>query len=56
MMNIGKVYTPPIFIVRGMNPSMGGKGANDEYWKGVYLSNIHCEGYKPLDRGYRGRR
>ena len=31
-MNIGKVYTPPTFIARGIYPSKGGIGARDEYW------------------------
>ena len=63
-MNIGRVYTPAIFIARGIDSSTGGIGARDEYWKGVHPSNIqgvhpsniHREGYRPLDRGYRGAR
>ena len=50
-MNIGRVYTPPIFIARDIDPSIGGMGAHDEYWKGVHPSYIHCEGYEPLDGG-----
>ena len=53
-MNIGGVYTPPIFIARGMNPSTGGKRAHDEYWKGVHPSNINREEYRRVHMGYRG--
>ena len=55
-MNIGRVYTPPTFIARGIHPSIGDIGARDEYWEGVHPSNIHRKGYTPLDRGYRGTR
>ena len=52
-MNIGGVYTPPIFIVRGIDPSTGRMGAHDKYWTGVNPTNIQRKGYRPLDRGYR---
>ena len=52
-MIIGRVYTPSIFIGRDINHWTGGIGARDEYWKGVHPSNIHCEGYRPLDKGCR---
>ena len=55
-MNIRRVYTPQTFIARGINHSKGDIGARDEYWKGVHPSNIHREGYSPLDMGYRGAR
>ena len=53
-MHIGGVYNPPIFIARGIDPSTRGLGVKDEYWKGVYPSNIHREEYRPLDMEYRG--
>ena len=53
-MKIGGVYTPPMFSASGIDPSIVGIGAHDQYWTGVHPSNIHCEGYRPLDRGYRG--
>ena len=52
-MNIGRMYTPPIFITRGIDPSTPGIGAHDECWKGVPPCNIHREGYRPLDTGFR---
>ena len=55
-MNIRRVYTPPIFIARGIDASIGGIGARDEYWWGVHPSNIDREGYKPLNRTYGGTR
>ena len=55
-MYIGRVYTPPILIARGIDPWIGGIGAYAEYWKGVHPSNIHHEGYGPLNRGYKGTR
>ena len=55
-MNVRTVYTPPAFIVRGIDPSTRGMGAHDEYWTGVNPSNIHREGYRPLDMGCRGGR
>ena len=54
-MNIGKVYTPPIIIAKGIDRSTRGIGAHDEYWKGVHPSDIHGEGYRPLDRGIGAR-
>ena len=53
-MNMGRVYSPAAFIARGIHPSKGGIGADDEYWEGVHPSHIHRKGYRPLDRGYRG--
>ena len=47
--NIGRVYTPPTFIAKGMVASTGGIGPCDECCKGVHPSNIHREGYRPLD-------
>ena len=35
-MNIGRVYTPPTFIARGIAHSTRGIGACDEYWNGVH--------------------
>ena len=55
-MNIGRVHTPKTFIATGIYPLTGGIGAHDEYWEGVHPSNIHREGYRPLDMGYRGTR
>ena len=55
-MNIGKVYTAPRVIVRGGDPWTGGIRAHDEYWKVTHPSNIHREGYRPLDKGCRGTR
>ena len=78
--NVGRVYTPPTFIARGIDHSTRGIGARDECWvytapkfiargidpsardvgaqykcwEGVYPSEIHREGYRPLDRGYWG--
>ena len=52
-MNIRRVYTPPIFIARGIDPWIGGMGAHNEYWTGVHPTNIQRKGYRPLDRGYR---
>ena len=49
MMSIGRVYTPPTFIARGIDHSKGGVGARDEYWKGVHPSNIHHKGYTGLN-------
>ena len=56
MMNIGMVCTPPKSIVRSIDFSIGGIGAQDEYWKGVHPSNIHREECRPLDGGYRDTR
>ena len=53
-MNIGRVYTSPKFIPRGIDHSRGGIDASHEYCKGVHPSNIHHEGYRPLHTGYRG--
>ena len=53
-MNIERLYSAPTFIARGIDISIGGIGAHDEYWKGVHPSNIHREGYRPLDRRYTG--
>ena len=44
-MNIGRVHTPPVFIARVIDPSRGGVGAHDDYWKRAHPCNIHCEGY-----------
>ena len=55
-MNIGRVYTPAIWVARGRDPSIGGIGAYNEYWKGVNPSNIRREGYRPFDMGYSGTR
>ena len=55
-MNIGRGYTPPMFITRGKAPSTGDIGPRHEYRKGLHPSNIHREGYRPLDKGYRGTR
>ena len=49
-MNIGRGYTPPKFIARGIDPSTRGIAERDEYWKVVHPFNIHREGYKALDR------
>ena len=49
-MNIGMAYTPPTFSARGVDHSTRGIGARNEYWKGVHPSNIHRDGYRPLDR------
>ena len=32
--NVGRVYTPPTFIARGIDHSTGGIGARNEYSKG----------------------
>ena len=53
-MNIGRVYTSPTFIARGIDQSRRGIDASDKYCKGAHPTNIHHEGYRPLDRGYRG--
>ena len=53
-MNIGRVYTPSIFIARGIYTSIGGIRACDEHWRGIHPSNIHREGKRPLDGGYKG--
>ena len=53
---ISKVHTPPIFIASAIDPSTGGIGARDEYWKGVHPCNIHRKGYGPVGGGYRGTR
>ena len=53
-MNSGRVYIPETFVTAGMYPLIGGIRADDEHWEGVHPINIHCEGYRPLDRGYRG--
>ena len=55
-MNIGRVYTPPTFIAKGIDASTGDIGARDDCWKDVHPSNIHDEGYRPLDTWYRGTR
>ena len=55
-MNARRVDTPPIFIATGIHHSIGGIGAADEYWEGVRPSNIHHQGYRPLDSRYRGTR
>ena len=52
-MNIGRVYNPPILIARCILPLKAGIGAHDEYWEDAHRSNIHRQGYTPLDRGYR---
>ena len=55
-MNIGVVCTPPIFIARSIDPSIGDIGVHDEYSKGVQPSNVHRAGYRPLYKGNRGMR
>ena len=50
-MNIGRVYTPPMFIARNIDPSTWGMGERNEEWKSVHPSNIHREAYRPLDMG-----
>ena len=50
-MNIDKVYTPPIFIARGIHPSTKGIEAHNGYWEDVHPSNIHSEGCTPPKRG-----
>ena len=55
-MNIGNVHTSPILIPWRIDHCTGGIGARDEYWEGLHPCIIHCEGYTPHDRGYRGTR
>ena len=55
-MNIGRMYTPPIFIAGCIHPCAEGIGARDEYWEREHPSNLHCKAYRPLIRGYRGTR
>ena len=50
------VFTAPTFIARGIDPTTRNIGTSDDYWKGAHPSNIHREGYRPLDTGKRGTR
>ena len=52
-MHIGRVYTSPIFIARGVDHTRGDVDASGKYCKGVHPSDIHHEGYRTLDRGHR---
>ena len=48
------VYNAPTLIAVDTDPSARGIGVRDKCWEGVYPSNIHREGYRPLDKAYRG--
>ena len=46
-MNIGRVYTAPIFIASHVEPSTMDIGARDEYWKGVNPPTFIVRGTDP---------
>ena len=43
-MNPRRLHSPPTLIAGAIDPLRGNMGAEDEFWKGVRISNIQCEG------------